>query len=215
MKVYPNATIIKETYTGTKLEGRKEFEHLIKILQRGDTLVFDSVSRMSRNSTEGCRLYEELFNRGIEIVFLKEPYINTSVYRQALEKQISVQIDTGNKYTDELVTTIIDALNKYTINLAFEQIKKCFDQAQKEVEDLHQRTKEGILTAKLNGKRIGQVKGTKLVTRKSIDAKNVILKHSRWFDGTLNDMECSKLAGITRNSFYKYKKELQMELLTL
>lgn len=142
LKAYPNATIIRETYTGTKLEGRKDFEHLIRILQRGDTLIFDSVSRMSRNSEEGCKLYEDLFNRGVEIVFLKEPQINTSVYRQALDKQIKLEVDTGSKATDELVNAIIEALNKYTINLAFEQIKILFDQSQKEVEDLHQRTKE-------------------------------------------------------------------------
>ena len=106
-------------------------------------------------------------------------------------------------------------LNKYTINLAFEQIRQCFLQAQKEVDDLHQRTREGILTAKLNGKRVGQVKGAKLTTKKSIDAKNVILKHSKDFDGSLNDTECIKLAGISRNSFYKYKKELLIEMIAI
>ena len=33
LKAYPDAIIVKETYTGTKLEGRKDFEHLIKILK--------------------------------------------------------------------------------------------------------------------------------------------------------------------------------------
>lgn len=55
LNAYPNAVIIKETYTGTKLEGRKDFENLIKVLKEGDTLVFDSVSRMSRNSKERLR----------------------------------------------------------------------------------------------------------------------------------------------------------------
>ena len=32
LKYYPKATIIKETFTGTKLEGRKEFENLLKWL---------------------------------------------------------------------------------------------------------------------------------------------------------------------------------------
>ena len=32
---YPTAKMIKETYTGTKLEGRKEFEKLLKIIQNG------------------------------------------------------------------------------------------------------------------------------------------------------------------------------------
>ena len=211
-RAYPEAVIVQETYTGTKLKGRKEFEHLLKILQKGDTLIFDSVSRMSRNSDEGCKLYEDLFNKGVEIVFLKEPQINTAVYKQALDKQIKIEADTGSKATDELVNNIIEALNKYTINLAFEQIKILFDQSEKEVQDLHQRTKEGIETARLNGKRIGQLKGTKLTTKKSKEAKAIILKHSKDFDGNLNDDECRKLAEISRNSFYKYKRELKAEI---
>ena len=88
--------------------------------------------------------------------------------------------------------------------LAKEQIRLAFEQSQKEVDDLHQRTKEGIETARLSGKQIGQPKGTKLTTKKSIEAKAIIEKHSKSFNGTLSDDECIKLAGISRNSFYKY-----------
>ena len=206
---YQTAKIIKETYTGTKLEGRKEFENLLKILKTGDTLVFDSVSRMSRNSEEGCQLYEKLFNKGINLIFLKESYINTEIYRKALDNQIRVELNTGNKATDELMQTIIQALNKYTIALAKEQIKKAFDQSEKEVKDLHQRTSEGILTAKLNGKQIGQKKGVKLTTKKSVEAKALIIKYSKDFDGSLTDKEVIKLVDISRNSYYKYKSELK------
>lgn len=206
---YPNAKIIKETYTGTKLEGRKEFENLLKILKEGDTLVFDSVSRMSRNSEEGCNLYEDLFNKGINLIFLKEGYINTEVYRKALDNQIKLELNTGNQATDELMQTIISALNKYTLALAKEQIKKAFDQAEKEVQDLHQRTKEGLITARLEGKQIGQVKGTNLITKKEKESKPLIIKYSKDFDGTLSDKEVIKLVGISRNSYYTYKKELK------
>lgn len=206
---YPNARIIKETYTGTKLEGRKEFENLLKILKEGDTLVFDSVSRMSRNSEEGCNLYEDLFNKGINLIFLKEGYINTEVYRKALDNQIKLELNTGNQATDELMQTIISALNKYTLALAKEQIKKAFDQAEKEVQDLHQRTKEGLITARLEGKQIGQIKGTNLITKKEKEAKPLIIKYSKDFDGTLSDKEVIKLVGISRNSYYTYKKELK------
>lgn len=208
---YPNAKIIKETFTGVKIEGRRDFENLLKILKEGDTLIFDSVSRMSRNSEEGCNLYEELFNKGINLIFLKESYINTEVYRKALDNQINIVLKTGNEATDELMKTIISALNKYTIALAKEQIKKAFDQAEKEVQDLHQRTKEGILTAKINGKQIGQPRGAKLTTKKSIKSKEIILKHSKDFDGTLNDIECMKLANVSKTTFYKYKKELKKD----
>lgn len=209
---YPNAKIIKDTYTGTKLDGRKEFEKLLKIIKKGDIIVFDEVSRMSRNSEEGCNLYEELFNKGVDLIFLKETHINTDVYRKALENQIKIKLDTGNKASDELINTIIDALNKYTIELAKEQIRIAFDKAESEVKRLHERTKEGLITAKLSGKQIGQVKGSKLTTKKSIMAKEIILKHSKDFDGTLNDDECRKLAEVSRNTYYTYKRELKIEL---
>ncbi len=48
--------------------------------------------------------------------------------------------------------------------------------------------------------------------QKSISAKKIILKHSKDFNGTLNDSECCKLVGISRNTFYKYKAELRAEL---
>lgn len=212
-KEYPTAKIIKETYTGTKLEGRKEFENLLKILKPNDTLIFDSVSRMSRNSDEGCALYKDLFNKNINLIFLKEPHINTSTYRQALENQINIELSTGNVATDEFISGMIQALNKYAIALAKEQIKKAFDQAEKEVQDLHQRTSEGILTAKLSGKQIGQKKGSKLTTKKSVSSKSLIIKYCKDFDGSLSDIDCRKLIGISKNTYFKYKREIKEESL--
>ena len=164
---------------------------------------------MSRNSKEGCELYEDLFNKGIELIFLKEPHIDTSVYKQALNNQIKLKLDTGNKATNELMNNIIDSLNKYTIELAKEQIRIAFNQAQKEVEDLHQRTREGILTARLNGKQIGRAVGTRVETKKAKATKEIIIKHSKDFDGELSDIECMKLAGVTKKTYYIYKKELR------
>ena len=202
--LYPNAVIIEEVYTGTKIYGRKEFDKLLKKVKSGDTIVFDSVSRMSRNAEEGFKLYEELFNKGIELIFIKEAHINTTTYKQALKSNIQL--------TGTTVDFILEGINKYLLALAKEQIKLAFIQSEKEVKDLQQRTKEGIETARLNGKQIGQIKGTKLITKKSIEAKEQIKKYSKDFNGTLKDIEVIKLIGIARNSYYKYKKELVEEL---
>lgn len=213
IKVHPDANIVKEVFTGTKFQGRKELDNkILKRIQQGDLICFDSVSRMSRNAEEGCELYEVLFNKGIILEFIKEPQINTEVYRQALQKQISIRLETGNKATDELMNTIIAALNKFLMDLAKEQIRIAFAQAEKEVSDLHQRTKEGIQTARLNGKRIGQKKGARLTTKKSIEAKEGIQKYNISFGGTLNNEETWKIVGIAKGTFYKYKKELLEEL---
>ena len=193
-------SIYKEAYTGTKKEGRKEFIKLLEKVKSGDKIIFDSVSRMSRDAEEGFATYSELYNRGVNLVFLKEPHINTETYKKAIENNIEM--------TGEKIDFILDGINKYLMCLAEEQIKIAFEQAQKEVVDLHKRTKEGIETARQNGKQIGQPKGTKLVTKKSKAAKEGIQKHNKTFGGSLNDVETIKLLDISRKSFYKYKKEI-------
>ena len=202
-EIYPNAIIINEVFTGTKIEGRREWSKLLKQIKQGDTIVFDSVSRMSRDAEEGFKLYKELFNKGVELVFIKEPHINTTTYKEAINGGIAL--------TGTIVDSILEGINKYLLALAEQQIKLAFEQSEKEVKDLQQRTKEGIETARLNGKQIGQVKGNKLTTKKSIQAKEIILKHSKDFRGTLSDSDVIKLCGISRNSYYKYKKELVQE----
>lgn len=197
---YPGATIIKEEFTGTKIEGRTEFNKLLKRVKQGDTIVFDSVSRMSRNAEEGFKLYQELFNKGIELIFLKEQHINTTTYKKALNNNLEM--------TGTAVDSILKGINEYLMTLAEEQIKLAFEQSEKEVKDLQQRTKEGIETARLNGKQIGNEKGTKLTTKKSLKAKEDIKKYSKDFNGTLSDVDVIKLIGISRNSYYKYKKEI-------
>lgn len=200
---YPEAIIIKETYTGTKIN-RTEFDKLLKVIKTKDILVFDSVSRMSRDADEGFKLYEKLFNKEIDSIFLKEPHINTSTYKKALNNNVAL---TGTN-----VDYILEGINKYLMSLAKEQIKIAFKQSEKEVTDLKQRTREGIMTARLNGKQIGQKPGIKLITKKSIRAKDEIIKYSKDFKGTLNDVECMKLVGISRNTYYKYKREINLEL---
>ena len=205
---YPEALIRKEVYTGTKSD-RKEWSKLLKALKPADTVVVDSGSRMSRKAEEGFETYERLYNAGVNLVFLKEPHINTDTYKQAIENQLQIAINSGDNATDELMQSIIAALNKYILALAKKQIYLAFEQSEKEVTDLHQRTKEGIQTARLNGKQIGQKQGAKLTTKKSIAAKKEILKHSKDFSGTLSDMDTMKLVGLSRNTYYKYKKELK------
>lgn len=199
---YPDAIIIQEIFTRTRMD-RKEWLKLMKIIKPGDVIVFDSVSRMSGNAEEGFAEYERLYNMGVVLVFLKEPHINTETYKKALENNI--------KLTGSNVDFILEGVNKYLMALAKEQIKLAFEQSEKEVEDLHQRTKEGLVTAKLAGKQIGRKHGAEVITKKSVEKKQIILKHSKEFNGSLNDAEVMVLTGLARNTYYKYKRELKAE----
>lgn len=216
----PDAIIITEEYTGTTTD-RPAWNKLQKQLQAGDVVIFDEVSRMSRNADEGIALYEELFDKGVNLVFIKEPHINTSVYRDKLQKQMDKVTGTGNAATDKLLNTIIEALHEYTIDLAKEQIALAFQTAEAEVEYLHQRTSEGVKAARERYEKAvalgetpekqkpGRAEGSTIETRKAKEQKQVILKHSKDFNGTLSDAEVMKLTGLARNTFYKYKKQLK------
>lgn len=207
---YPNAVIVAEAYTGTTTD-RPKFNQLLeqvkKEVAKGTevTLVFDEVSRMSRNATEGFQTYQELFHLGVRLVFLKERHIDTYNFIQALQSKVAL---TG---TD--IDIILAAVNEYLMRLAARQIELAFEQAQSEVDHLHQRTSEGVRQAQALGKQIGRKAGTKAgqgfkETKKALQCKEIILKHSKSFRGTLTDIECLKLTGLARNTFYKYKREL-------
>ena len=200
-KVYPDAIIVTDECTGKNLD-RPGWTKLYKALKPGDTVVFDEVSRFSRDAEEGFQVYEELYNKGINLIFLKEPMINTENYRTSIRQQIDA-------VGDEIADTYIEATNKVLMILAKKQIKIAFERSQGEIVFHGQRTREGIETARLAGKQIGQVKGAKLTTKKSIKAKEIIMKRSKDFHGDLSDAEVMTLTGLARGTYYKYKRELK------
>ena len=201
LKKYPQAVIYKEAFTGTKLQGRKELDKILRRVNPGDTIVFDEVSRMSRNAEEGFALYKELFYKNINLVFLKEPHINTTTYRDSLNNGLEM---TGNDIAD----IYIEATNRVLMILAEKQIRLAFEQAQKEVDYLHTRTREGMMRAKECGHIAGRRTGSRIETRKAVGAKEIIRKHNKSFGGSLSNEETWRLAGISKISFYKYKKEI-------
>lgn len=209
----PGAIIFEEKYTGTKVAGREQFEKLLKVVKPGDTIIFDEVSRMSRNAADGVELYERLHADGVSLVFLKEPHINTSTYDNAAANAVPM--------TGTSVDIILSAVNEYMKVLRKQQIELAFMQAEKEVKYLHKRTSEGIAAVKrMNalieaGAAEGEIKqigGSKHRTpKRKAAALEGIKKYSKAFNGVLGDDEVIKLVGISRNTYYKYKRELMAQ----
>ena len=197
---YPDAAIIAESYTGTTTD-RPKFNNLLKAIKPGDILVFDEVSRMSRNASEGFALYQELYNKGVHLVFLKEPHLNTDVYKSTLENQITM---TG---TD--IDVILQGVNQYLMILAQKQIEIAFGSAQHEVDFMRKRTSEGVRRAQAEGKQVGRAQGAQIETKKAREMKDKIRKLSKDFDGSLSDKECLDILQIARNTYYKYKSQLR------
>lgn len=174
LKEFPDAKIFQESYTGMTLD-RPQFKRLLRVVKTGDTVVFDSISRLSRDVDDGLFIYKKLQNSGVNLIFLKEPCANTECF------------------------------------VSYDVIEAFFKQTKVEHDNLVRLTKEGIQTARLNGKQIGQREGAKLTVKKAAPAKAIILKYNKDFGGTLDDKDCMKLTGVSRNTYYKYKRELKEE----
>lgn len=198
---YPDAVIISEKYTG-RTQDRPEWQRVLKQVEAGkvDRIVFDSVSRMSRSAEDGLKQYEDLMSQGIDLVFLKEPQINTEVYKQALQDAVPM---TGTDVDDILI-----GVNSFLKKLRRSQILAAFQQSEKEVEDNRARTREGIETARLHGKQIGRPVGAHVTVKKKDKALQDIQRYNRNFGGSLTDLQTMQIAGISSGTFYKYKKEL-------
>ena len=226
LDAYPGAKVIKEVYSG-RYAHRPEWVKLLRTIKPGDTIVFDSISRMSRDANDGFELYEKLYNDGVDLVFLNEPHINTTAHRERLKNRIATYTERNGDAAEKLIQAVIEALNQYTMDIAREQIMLAFEQAQKEVDDLRKRTVEGIETARRAGKPIGRQPGDTPEHRTQRPIMDIIKAKSRDFDGTDNDAEVMALIRgtsytdertgttrrytIARGTYYKYKALLRAE----
>ena len=209
---YPDIVIVSEVFTGST-DNRPKWKKLMRQCKAGNVkkLVFDEVSRFSRNAEEAIVEYKELYSLGIEMEFIKEPHINSSVYRQASERRIEIATESMDSDTANLINTVIDGLNDYLMAVAEKQIYLAFDHAQKERELLSKRTSEGLKRAKLMGSKVGRQPGEKLVTKKAKRAKRIIRKHYSLFGGELTATQCFHIAKITKSTFYRYLEEMRKE----
>ena len=132
-----------------------------------------------------------------------------SLWKNHISKRFGKRYVDDNAVVDAFFKGNIELINNFMMALAEEQIKAAFKQSEKEVTDLHSRISQGMREAKKNGTKIGLSKGSTLTTKKSIDCKAIIQKHSKDFGGSLEDPDVLKLCGCSRNSYYKYKKEIK------
>lgn len=201
---YPDAEIVTEKYTGTTTD-RPQWQRLYKKLAQGDTVVFDEVSRMSRSAEEGAAIYEELYTRGVNLVFLKQPLVNTDNYRQAATQSIA-------KTGEEIADTFIDATNKVLLILARRQIQQAFEQAEAEVEHLHKRVSEGMKASRAPEKIAQARTGNTYETKRSKEAKVRIRQMAKDFTGNMTDKDVMEALHLARNTYYKYKREMLAEI---
>lgn len=218
-KAYPTAILYEEKHSGGDYGGCVELDKLLKVVETGDTIVFDSVSRFSRDNITGPEEYKRLFKDGVNLVFLNEPYINTDNYRKALDIAIP--------RTGTFVDPILEGVEEALLQLAEKQVQDAFDQANKELRDIRSRTSQALQKKIAENKnlpddrkiRIGTQKGATFTTKKKLIAVQRIREGIE--KGYPDEIIMNNIAGdlrkqlpdskckeISRNTYYNYKREV-------
>lgn len=202
----PNAIIYEEKQSGKDIENRAIFRKLLDKVKPGDTIIFDEVSRMSRNAEEGYNLYMELMQQGISLVFLKERHIDTDEYKRRTKNHIE-KVSSSNKKMDNLINGIFDLVAEFERENLKDNIRLAFQQAEHERLFLIKRVTEGKSKSE---KPQGRPEGScNIKTEKAEHIKKVIREQSKDFDGKFSDAKIMReYLKIARNTYYKYKKEL-------
>lgn len=205
-----NAIIYEEKQSGKDIENRAVFRKLLDKVKSGDTIIFDEVSRMSRNAEEGYNLYMKLMEQGISLVFLKERHIDTNEYKRRTQNHIA-RISSDNKKMDNLVNGILDLVADFEKENLKDNIRLAFWQAEHERLFLIKRVTEGKSRSE---KPQGRPEGS--LNKKTVKAehiKKIIKEQSKNFDGKFSDTKIMReyLQGVARNTYYKYKRELITE----
>ncbi len=110
---------------------RENYQMLKRLARTGDTIIFDSLTRLGRSMNDVLEEFRYYEQQQINLQFIKEPFINVN-------------------YSGESTNDVIQqAVQKATLT-----ILSAF--AEKERNDIKQRQAEGIALAKKHGKHIGR-----------------------------------------------------------
>ena len=190
-KLFPDAIIQTDKYSAST-DNDTKWKKLQQSLKSGDTLIFDEIYRLSMTADNAFNDYMKLYDANINLVFIKQRHLDTSHYKEELHE----------KYDSK---PIHDAINNYTIEMIRKQIKAAYDQVEQDEHLIHEKISDAL---KKTNKQIGRVKGRKYKSKKENKAKKIIQAESKSFNGSLTDKEVMQLAGISRNTYYKYKHDL-------
>lgn len=155
---YPNAKIIKEQYTGSKLD-RPIFNELIELLEESDTLVVTKLDRLARNTVEGIQIIERLFEKGVSVHVLNvgllenttmgKFFLTTLLAVAEMERNIIIERTQAGKEIAKQKDGFKDGRpNKFSNKQITHALKLLENNSYKEVEQLTGISKSTLIRAK-------------------------------------------------------------------
>lgn len=209
LQSYPEATIMMD-YRNHEADGLYEnkWDRLAAFNKLFvDVLIMDSVTRMKCEPDQVFSSYEKFFNNGVELIFLKEPQLNSSVFREAEQEIDEMDVsEDGKVYFKNCLKALRKKQIEALVRLSIEDRERRSELAKKSISE-----------AKSKGKQVGRQSGAKVKSLKEAPSKQIIRAHDKrfadqpGFESIWTTKEIMKQAGISRPTYKKYLKELIQE----
>lgn len=175
--------IYKDDASGKSFD-RVAWKELEQDIQKGDTVVFKDLYRFTRERDNGYKKYMELLNKGIELVFIDNPTLNTEYIK-------SMKISAEKMKEDNFIGGLT---LEFVIRLL---VVTELDRGEKERKITVKRIKDGIeASPKKSGRKVGQL--DKLTPELKEDIKKYLE------DRNITQTDLMKKHNLSRNTMKKY-----------
>ena len=177
--------IYKDDASGKSFD-RAAWKELEQDIQAGDTILFKDVCRFTRERDNGYKKYMDLLNKGIEMIFIDNPTLNTEYIKS---------MQTSAKKMKE--KNLIGGMTlEFVIQLL---LVTELDRAEKEREITVKRIKDGIKASdKKSGRKTGQL--DKMTPELEADIRKFLANRS------IKQIDLMKKHNLSRNTLKKYVK---------
>ena len=177
--------IYKDDASGKSFD-RAAWKELEQDIQAGDTILFKDVCRFTRERDNGYKKYMNLLNKGIEMIFIDNPTLNTEYIKS---------MQTSAKKMKE--KNLIGGMTlEFVIQLL---LVTELDRAEKEREITVKRIKDGIKASdKKSGRKTGQL--DKMTPELEADIRKFLANRS------IKQIDLMKKHNLSRNTLKKYVK---------
>lgn len=161
---------------------REDWKRIDKLAGKDDGIVFSDISRFTRGDTEeGYRKYMELFNKGVTLVFIDNPTVNTDYIKDLLNIAEEQNILTKVMVESIVKILIIAELNK----------------VEQERQNIIKRITDGInASEKKSGRPVGKI--DKMTEELEQDIKAFLE------DRSIKQIDLMNKHSISRNTLKKY-----------
>ena len=169
--------------------GKQKFTRQEQAIQAGDTILFKDVCRFTRERDNGYKKYMDLLNKGIEMIFIDNPTLNTEYIK-------SMQTSAEKMKEENLIGGMT---LEFVIRLL---LVTELDRAEREREITVKRIKDGIkASSKKSGRKEGQL--DKMSKELEADIKAFLS------DRSIKQVDLMKKHSISRNTLKKYIEIVQ------